>query len=154
MRARVGFVSDLFDDEGGFTLLETLVSLAIVGGVVSLAALSGSDTFRRSEDLRIAARVEMELRLARSEAMRTGMRRILAFHRASRSLVRDEGLSRYKLPGEYAIDLLHAEEAVTIDGPGIVFRPDGTSSGGKLAISRGSWRRLWTVDWRTGHAKS
>jgi general secretion pathway protein H len=58
--------------ESGFTLLEMLVVLAIMGAIIGLVALRGTDRVRLTQLPQAAQNVASGLRLARVKAITTG----------------------------------------------------------------------------------
>ena len=138
----------------GFTLLETLAALAIVGGVMAIAFAAAPEVAQQSENRRLAARIERELRLTRTEAIRSGGRTMFSIDISDRSFRGVAGSAGGKLPAGFALDILSAAEAQVGSMSGVLFMPDGTSSGGVMTLSRGGWRKQWTINWLTGDVRS
>ena len=121
--------------QGGFTLLEMLVVLAVLGLTVGLVVARGP---LRSAglDARTAASVLAgTLRAARSEAIARDQPVTVSI---AGSTVR-VGAALPRALGA----------ALQSDRP-ITFAPDGTSGGGRVAVVAGPVRKLVTVDWLTG----
>jgi general secretion pathway protein H len=134
----------------GFTLIELIVTLAILG--LSLVLVTG---YRPpwSGALSLdgtAGRIAAELRLARSEAI-VGNRPVafnidLVGHRYRVGA----GASR-RLPGDFSIELLTiAGERQGANTGDIRFNPDGSSTGGRIVLADGRRRVAIGVDWLTG----
>ena len=137
--------------EQGFTLIETLVVLAIVGLVLALvppvfAGLSGNR-------LRAAAdEVVLTLREARSSAIRTGN---------TIELVLDPTRRIYGVSGEARVRALPAvvqrfDAAPLADENGLVhirFFPDGSATEGQVWLRSGRQSTRITIDWLTGLAR-
>lgn len=120
----------------GFTLIEMLVVLAITA-LVSALAFPALDKAMRGQAFEAAAdTLDLGLRQARADAIRTGrpVRFMLGADR--HSIVRDRA-APIPIPG----DVL-----VTLPTRGIVFFGDGTSSGGGIAIEGTGRTRKLAVD--------
>ena len=135
---------------GGVTLIEVLAVLAILGFALALV-ISYRAPSNRSLDLRrSAAAVASGLRLARSEAILK-----------NRAVTFDLDLAGHRFrPGSGKVQLLPpglAIELLTISGErrngiagDIRFNPDGSSTGGRIAIGDGGQTIIVGVDWLTG----
>jgi general secretion pathway protein H len=135
----------------GFTLIELIVVLAIAALLVAVVMPFGAH--RRDHDaLASGAReIAASLRLARSRA-------ILQDRPASFLVDVENGF--YRPPGATAsrpvpagshLALFTASEELLGEGTGTIrFYPDGSSSGGGIALSRGGDRFDVLVDWLTG----
>jgi general secretion pathway protein H len=127
---------------GGFTLIETIVVLVILG--MALAIVVGFLP-RRNTTVELAAataRVAGALRLARSQAM--------AESRPVRFVVTPDG---HGVRLENTAVTLGPSVAVIMTGPRlIIFAPDGSASGGSLSVLIGGRQQLINVDWLTGRA--
>ena len=132
----------------GFTLIEVIVVLAILG--LGLALLATRGPLRSAgTDLRAATgEVSQTLRLARARAIATDRAVVVALDPAANTLRVGNGPVR-PLPHGVAM------EAATVQGPApgtaaIRFSPDGSASGGRITLSAGSRRAVVAVDWLTG----
>lgn len=132
----------------GFTLIEVLVVLAIVG--LSLALLATRGPLRSAAaDLRAAAgEVSQALRLARARAIATDRTVVVALDPTANAFRVGNGPAQ-PLPRGVAL------EAVAVQGsaPGVAvvrFAPDGSASGGRITLSAGSRRAVVAVEWLTG----
>ena len=134
----------------GFTLIEVLVTLAILG--IALGLIVGyKPPWSSTIGLRAAAaQIAAGLREARSEAIAqnrpTSLDLDLAQHRFQvgsgpvRALPRDLNLALLTVNGE-------RRNAHT---GGIQFNPDGSSTGGRVSIADGRLTIAVGVDWLTG----
>ncbi len=124
--------------EGGFTLLEMLVMLAVLGLMVGLVVARGP---MRSAglDARMAAnQLAGTLRAARSQAIAADQPVAVAIDAAS-------GLVQVGSATPRAIGA-----AVSGLARPLVFLPDGSSRGAAVIVASGPVRMRVTVDWLTG----
>lgn len=134
----------------GFTLLEVLVVLVIIAMATTLAAMTlggGLDGMRlRSSSKEIAA----QLRYTRTQAIATGQpQRFTIDPRGHRW--QGAGNRHGKIPPSLGVDFIGAREVQPRAGEGgILFFPDGASTGGRVQLS--VKRAVWRVDvsWLTG----
>jgi general secretion pathway protein H len=127
-------------DRAGFTLIETLVVLVILGLAMSIVAGFVS---RGHPGLDLATgtdEVASGLRLARARAIARQAPVLFAAGPGGHGYVLDGIL--HALPPAMLVRLAGA--------PAIRFAPDGSSSGGILQLSEGSAARVVRVDWLTG----
>ena len=134
----------------GFTLLELLVVLAILGFAVALFVGYKAPWSTRLSVEGTAARLASELRLARSEAI--ARNRPVSFildlegHR-----YRVGGGKPHSIPRQMSIALLTvAGERIEKSLGAIRFNPDGSSTGGRIALAEGPQRAAIGVDWLSG----
>jgi general secretion pathway protein H len=134
----------------GFTLIEVIVTLAILG--LALVLVTGfKPPWSSGVGLKgTAAELASGLRLARSEAIVSN--RSVAFdidvirhrYRVGAGTVRG-------LPAQLSIELLTiAGEKRDVGTGDIRFDPDGSSTGGRIALADGQRHVAVGVDWLTG----
>ena len=118
--------------ERGFTLLELLVVLTLMA-LLAAVALPRMGTLLRPSIDRTSRQVALAIRDQRSTAMRTGA--LAPVHAAA------------------ILPLLPRGTQVEQDGfgeAGLLFFPNGTSTGGRLVLAAADGRRAVDVDWLTG----
>ncbi len=135
----------------GFTLIELIVVLAIMGLVVALAsprlhrALPGAELAAGAEELAAALR-------------RTRARAIAGGHRAA--LLIDIEAARYalaggpgrRLPKGIEVEIRTAADALDpiARRAAMTFYADGTAAGGRIVLRRGTRAYRLDIDWLTG----
>ena len=141
-----------FEDckSSGFTLLELLVVLAIMGLIAALV-VGGRPGTSDTTDAKIGAElIASELRQARSRAVATGRPVGFVLDTATRRFGID-GLHPQALPAGLRLALLTGRSDVLADDVGrIRFFPDGSSTGGRIAVESRSRKLVVGVDWLSG----
>jgi general secretion pathway protein H len=137
----------------GFTLLETIVVLALIGlmaGMASQLLRPPSDHLRLESATRTFCAT---LRATRARAIAANAETAVVidvFNKTYASPVGGEG----KLPGDAAITRDVANTQRLSDSAGaITFFPDGTSTGGDILVQTPGARAAINVNWLTGGAK-
>jgi len=125
--------------EQGFTLIELIVVLVILGLALSLALTHGPVRSPTAEFDSVVRQVTGALRLARSRAIADD--RTVAVQFAPRG---------FRLDQETAIAL--GPDLSLSGSPLIDFTPDGGSSGGEVVLRMGDRQMVIEVDWLTGRA--
>ena len=135
---------------GGFTLMELLVVLGVLGLVLALAVPSFSRALPALELRTDARNVASALREARALAIGRNQETTLTIDAEQRSLRLGDG-APIRLSPHLGMSLLTAgsETAETGTG-GISFFPDGTSTGGRITLVLGERQRHVVVDWLAG----
>jgi general secretion pathway protein H len=137
--------------QGGFTLIEMVVTLAILAFVAALALpqLSGAQA---KTDLRSAAReLAAGLRTVRSQAMAHGRSDTFAIDTAQGAFRAGTGATVRRVGKSIRLVLVTAtQERIDANSGSIRFFPDGTSTGGGISLSEGKRNALVLVDWLTG----
>jgi general secretion pathway protein H len=134
----------------GFTLIETLVVLAILAGVTATVTLARP----RPAAARVNAEARMvasTLQLARSRAMASNTETVVAVDTEGRRI----GLGRTirQLPDGMSILLTVAATERRNQVGGLRFYPDGRSSGGEILLAYHGRRERIVVNWFTGEPR-
>ncbi len=137
--------------EAGFTLLEMLVVLAIVGGlmsvVIALVKPRGEVLALRQVSMDIAS----GLRAARSDAVWKNDETVFSFDAENRLFQGTAGTKIIALPTDMAVTLETARTTGDANTDSrFRFFGDGSSTGGKIVL-RGAEKEIRiTVEWLTG----
>jgi general secretion pathway protein H len=136
-------------DAGGFTLMELLVVLAILG----LALVLAMPTLGRvlpGLELRTEARdVASALREARARAISRNEEVTIIVNR-ERGTLQLGGKPVVQLSPTIGIPALETSHSSRAGDNEIRFFPDGTSTGGRLTLALGERQEHVVVDWLTG----
>lgn len=137
----------------GFTLVEVVVVLLLVGIVVGIAAVSLIDGLSSARVRAAGQDLVAALRYTRAQAIVTRRQQALELDVEARSYVapRREAV---ELPKNVELRLLTAAEEQTGASTGrIRFWPDGSSSGGRIKLVHGE--QAWDVEiaWLTGEVR-
>jgi general secretion pathway protein H len=135
---------------GGFTLLEMIIVLVILGLVVGIAASRGPPRNHGLEKRGLIASLVEALRGARGRAISTNRPVLIAVNGERRS-IGIEGGPTIQLPPD--LDLAAASgPAGELDKKltGFRFAPDGSSTGGHIQVADGKRHTQIGVDWLTG----
>ncbi len=136
--------------QAGFTLVETLVVLTILGLAASLIAARGPLRSPVLEMQTAVSNVTQAVRLARSRAIATNRLVRFVVDPAARSFGIEGGEAAI-LPPSLAVAVTVAAEV----GPAgqlaaIQFNGDGSASGGRIELYDGRRRSQVGIDWLTG----
>ena len=136
--------------DAGFTLIELVVVMAIMGVMIAMVTLRGAPTSPATHARASARALSGALRAARSEAIMTN---------SSVAITIDTNKGLYQwgkrpvesLPPDIRVALMTGRDQQSGDGVGqFRFDPDGGSSGGRVAVTGGD-RTYWVgIDWLTG----
>jgi general secretion pathway protein H len=134
----------------GFTLIEVIVTLAILG--LALVLVAGyKPPWSSGLGLKgTASELASGLRLARSEAI-TSNRPVAFDLDVTGHIYRVGAGAKRRLPANISIELLTISGETRVPNVGdIRFNPDGSSTGGRIALADGTRRVAVGVDWLTG----
>ena len=136
--------------EAGFTLLELIVALAIMGLTFALAAASIRLSNGGPRLQPVAVSMAADIRFARSEAMASNRTVGVNFDAKAHSYRIGAGRP-VALPRSVAFKLVASEEFRRASDVGhLVFFPDGSSTGGQLTLSDRDLSITLMIDWLTG----
>jgi general secretion pathway protein H len=135
---------------GGFTLIELIVTLAILGFALVLIAGYRAPWSSALGLKGAAAELASGLRLARSQAIADDRPVAFELDLADHRYRVGDGPA-HALPGQLSIELLTVagENRGRVVGD-IRFNPDGSSTGGRITLADGRLRVAVGVDWLTG----
>jgi general secretion pathway protein H len=134
----------------GFTLIEMIVVLAILGMTLALFTAYRSPWSRTLSADDTASQLAADLRLARSQAI-AGNRPVLFSVDLPAHQYRVGAGDLRHIPGELRIELLTiANERQSERVADIRFNPDGSSTGGRIVLVDDRRRIDIGVDWLTG----
>ena len=140
--------------ESGITLLEVLITLAIMGlALVATAPLvTGS---RAGFEVKAAGSVFLSAaREARELAIRLNRPVSLRLDLERKQLSINNGEPVKLGSQELEISFTTARSLTLSDDTGaVVFFPDGSSTGGAVTLGRGAIRRSYAINWMTGQVR-
>lgn len=137
----------------GFTLLEIIVVMAIIGLASVLAASAMGGGFKGMQLKAAAKQIASNLRYTRAEAIQTGtpQRFVIDPHAHTwQAPKRHHG----EIPEKLGIAFFGAREVQPANGIGAIqFFPDGAATGGRIQLTSGT--AVWNVDvtWLTGQVE-
>lgn len=138
----------------GFTLVEMLVVMVIMVLAYAMTAPMISAGVSGAELKAAARQVAAGLRKARSEAVahKNDVALTVDVERRQFALGGDKRV--YRLPDKVDVSLFTAQTELMDGKTGAIrFYPDGSSTGGRVTLSRGERKYLVDVDWMTGRVK-
>ena len=146
--------------DAGFTLIEMIVVLAVLGLVAGLVLARGAPRSAGLEMRAAAGAVAQAMRVARTQAIMSNRPGTVVFNPRAGTLRVGAGTPR-SLPAGTAMNVVSTADlaggqagAGAQSGAGapagIAFMPDGSSSGGRVELARGARRARVGVDWLTG----
>jgi len=139
--------------EAGFTLLEMIVVMAVLGLMAGLVVARGPSR-SPALDLRAAAsELAQALRGARARAIATDRLVMVRIDARAHAFAVDDA-PPHPLPAALALRLVAGPEEGAADRlGGISFVPDGGSSGGRIDLAAGARHLVLTIDWLTGRVR-
>ena len=128
----------------GFTLVELLVVLAIIGLLIAAAPILMQSAMPGARSLAAARALAQELRQTRGQAIASGNATAIRFDTAQQIYLLEPGGRAHALPRTVRFSL--PAQAATQIG----FYPDGSSTGGTILVGDGALRHRVSVNWLTG----
>ena len=143
------FVS-LLRNQKGFSLLELLVVLVIIGFMVVLIPPRLSGVMESTQAKAAARDVVSALRKSRSSAIGTQKEQVFKLDLSKKSYSADRNKMK-KLPEKMQISLYTARSEQISDHLGAIrFFPDGSSTGGRIRLTMGKQQLFIDINWLTG----
>ncbi len=140
-------------EQGGFTLLEMMIVLVVLGLVMGLVLSHGPMRSRGLQTRAVAAEVARVLRGARGQAIASDRAVEVVFDLAAHGL-RVNGGPLQVLPAQVAVSVLATHtQTLGLRLAGFRFDPDGSASGGRVELAEGGLRLQVGVDWLTGRVR-
>lgn len=138
----------------GFTLVEMLVVMVIMVLAYAMTAPMISAGVSGAELKAAARQIAAGLRKARSEAVARKNEVALTVDVERRQFELSGDKRIYRLPEKIEVSLFTAQSELMDAKTGAIrFYPDGSSTGGRVTLSRGERKYLVDVDWMTGRVK-
>lgn len=128
----------------GFTLIEMMVVLAVLALVAGIVLLRGRPRSAAVDMQQASSLVSGTLRAARARSIATN-RPVPVRFGAGGTTVQMEGGTLERLPAD-----VHAAQGDAV----IVFRPDGSSSGGRVELAAPGRSAWLEVSWLTGRVST
>ena len=136
--------------ESGFTLLEMIVVLVVLGLMAGLIVARGPQHSPALDLSAAASEVAQALRGARGQAIATGRPVVFRLDVVAHAFSVG-GSPRHLLPASLGLSVVAVSDEVAAGrSAGISFAPDGSSSGGTVDFVSGARRLRVAVDWLTG----
>ena len=136
--------------EAGFTLLELIVALAVLGLLAALVIMRGPPVSHALELHSVVAEIAAGLRTTRQYAITTDQPAEYTIDLVRRTAHDAEGAA-VQLPTGIGVTVLTAAgEVRSAETVGIRFEPDGSSTGGRIVLADGGRRVGIDVGWLTG----
>lgn len=142
--------ASVIDDESGFTLLEVLVVLAIVGICIALLPPLTRSQNERTNLRSAVSVITAEIKASRQLAIREQREISLVFDTAENSFRQQPNGRPRHLPRDTTAQMEPLAVGDITVVPAITFYPDGTSSGGRVSVVSGSSSRTIAVSWPFG----
>jgi prepilin-type N-terminal cleavage/methylation domain-containing protein len=148
----MGLRRPVLNRRGGYTLLELVVTLAILALAVALVAPAVGRGTRTIQARAEVARLTAMLRHAREQAITTGRRHTLVVDPAARRLLIVAGEDDVRETRAWAPEF--TVEAASPAALAVRFEPAGVSSGGEFYVVSAGLRYRVSVEPLTGRVKA
>jgi general secretion pathway protein H len=135
----------------GFSLLELIVAIAIVGLVVAIAAPGFANAVTGTRFAGAARQIAMGLKQARRHAMTEAREATFSLDvREGTAGIDGEATPLNAPPDTVFVLETAASEQIGADKGRIRFFPDGSSTGGSIEIAHRGRSQVILIDWLTG----
>jgi len=138
----------------GFTLIEIIVALVILGMILAIIPLLLPNVIASTETKAAVRELAAGLRYARSQSITKQKETMLILNVEKKFYQIDKQQKKLKLPDDTQLTLITARsEQHSQDQASIRFFPDGSSTGGRIKL--GNDNKMYTIDinWLTGKIK-
>ena len=134
----------------GFTMIEMIVVIVLIGIVASVVAFSFAKSLSSARVQAASRDLVASLRYTRGQAIVKGEQKVLMLDLEKMSY-QAPGKSTVELPKDMVLRLTTAQKELTGESSGgIRFFPDGSSTGGNIAVVLGEREWRINVGWLTG----
>ena len=134
----------------GFTLVEMLVVLGLMALLLTISLpYSRSSGEARKLDA-TSEIIAAKLRETQASAIWANRERVITVDVANGLVIQAEPERTFNLPGGIHLKVVTADDEATAGAATIRFFPDGGSTGGRITLSGGSYRRDIAINWLTG----
>lgn len=136
----------------GFSLLEMLVVIAIIGIVTSIAAIGLNVLQSRNSPSSLARDIASMLTAARFEAVSSGRPQTVRIDMRAKLIAKQPGSDQVRIPASFELKVTIGTEAATgAPDADVVFLPDGSSSGAEITVSDTKGQHVMVrTNWLTG----
>ena len=140
---------------GGFTLIEMMVVLAVLGVLMATLYPSFGPPLARAKMHAASRDIASALRFARGVAIRTGREAVFILDIQHHLYTVPEKPKPFSVDAGITLGLYTSSSELFNDSIGrIRFYPDGSSTGGKVTLKQGSFKTFIEINWLTGEVKS
>lgn len=135
----------------GFTLIEILVTMFVIGLITSLTAPRFAAMMPGAELRRTTLQLAADLRGARNKSIAEGRAVAVSFDSEGRTYVSSPGGIASGWPEKVQLEITVPDNMVSDDEqPTILFYPDGSSTGGEVLCSTNGRSYRVKVNWLAG----
>lgn len=134
----------------GFTLIEMVAVIVLIGIIAAVVTFSFSKSLTAAKVQAASRDLVAALRYTRGQAIVKGEQKVLSLD-IEKNSYQAPGRGSIDLPKEMVMRLTTAQQELTSDSAGgIRFFPDGSSTGGNIAIVMGEREWRINIGWLTG----